>query len=158
MSNCRLKTEFRKTEIKSTIVGGVLGAEKCCLICLLWPWLSLESCPLSAKLRRDATHERNDFGATIEACFCCCAAASIVLCYWQSNFQLRVNPQQPHWFSQAVGRPGVVLIGMRREDIVGTITVAPQGLGILGPGCRSSASACGYPGVLSVTEVSCRAW
>lgn len=101
------------------------------LICLLWPWLSLESCPLSSKRRRDATHERNDFGATVEACFCCCALASIVLCYWQSNFQLRVNPQQPHWFSQAVGRPGVVLIGMRREDIVGTITVAPQGLGIL---------------------------
>lgn len=60
-------------------------------------------------------------------CLCCCLVGSVVLCYWQSNFQLRVNPQQPQWFSQARGRPGVVLIVMGREDIVGIITVIPQG-------------------------------
>lgn len=27
---------------------------------------------------------------------------SIILCYWQSNFQLQVNPEHSQWFSQAL--------------------------------------------------------
>lgn len=140
MSNGRLETESRKTEIKGTIGGGVLGAEK--PVCLLWPWLSLASA-LCLPSPGDMLHKKEMTRGHLGGSLCCCVAGGIVLGYWQSNFQLRVNPHS--CFQEQWGRPRAVLIGMGREDIVGIITAAPQGW-------ASSVLAAGAQPVLADTQ------
>lgn len=66
-------------------------------ICLL----VIKSCPLSSEApERCAVWKEWSWGHQGVPFFCCCLYQSIMLYYWQSNFQLRVRQDQSQWFSQ----------------------------------------------------------